>query len=158
MRKPTSSNVLPQRKTLWNRWGSNTQKYIISIKKLGIEFGQNPLKRSNFFRFLNFLRIFLKLANSSKFRFIELKFRAEMHQYWVMFDTKFCENQSSPLNFRRILIFLFFFIVTSNFINSMYPRSFLYEEAKIKQSTPSKKELCEIGEEAIWESRFTSFF
>ena len=30
----------------------------------------------------------------------------------------------------------------------MYPRSFLCEEAKIKQHTPSKKELCEIGEEA----------
>ena len=39
----------------------------------------------------------------------------------------------------------------------MYPRSFLCEEAKIKQRTPLKKELCEIGEEAIWESRFTSF-
>ena len=39
----------------------------------------------------------------------------------------------------------------------MYPRSFLCEEAKIKQRSPLKKELCEIGEEAIWESRFTSF-
>ena len=38
----------------------------------------------------------------------------------------------------------------------MYPRSFLCEEAKIKQ--PLKKKICEIGEEAIWESRFTSFF
>ena len=40
----------------------------------------------------------------------------------------------------------------------MHPRSFLCEEAKIKQRAPLKKELCEIGEEAIWESRFTSFF
>ena len=40
----------------------------------------------------------------------------------------------------------------------MYPRSFLCEEAKIKQRTPLKKELCEIGEEEISESRFTSFF
>ena len=39
----------------------------------------------------------------------------------------------------------------------MYPRSFLCEEAKIKQRNPLKKELCEIAEEAIWESRFTSF-
>ena len=39
----------------------------------------------------------------------------------------------------------------------MYPRSFLCEETKIKQRTSLKKELCEIGEEAIWESRFTSF-
>ena len=36
----------------------------------------------------------------------------------------------------------------------MYPRSFLCEEAKIKQHTSLKKELCRIGEEAIWESRF----
>ena len=40
----------------------------------------------------------------------------------------------------------------------MYPRSFLCEEAKIKQRTPLKKDLYEIGEEAIRESRFTSFF
>ena len=40
----------------------------------------------------------------------------------------------------------------------MYPRSFLCEEAKIKQCTPSKKELCGIREEAIWESRCTYFF
>ena len=40
----------------------------------------------------------------------------------------------------------------------MYSRSFLCEEAKIKQRTSLKKELCEIGEEPIWESRFTSFF
>ena len=40
----------------------------------------------------------------------------------------------------------------------MYPRSFICEEAKIKQRTPLEKELCEIGEEAIWKSRFTSLF
>ena len=39
----------------------------------------------------------------------------------------------------------------------MYSRSFLCEMAKIKQRTPLNEELCEIGEEAIWESRFTSF-
>ena len=44
--------------------------------------------------------------------------------------------------------FLNFFIVTSNFKNTMCPRSFLCEEAKIKQRSSSKKELCEIGEEA----------
>ena len=40
----------------------------------------------------------------------------------------------------------------------MYPRKFLCEKAKIKQRTLLKKELCEIGEEEIWEFRFTSFF
>ena len=40
----------------------------------------------------------------------------------------------------------------------MYPRSFLCEGAKIKQHTTTKTETCDIGEEAIWESRFTCFF
>ena len=39
----------------------------------------------------------------------------------------------------------------------MYPRSFLSEEAKIKQRTFLEKKLCEIGEEAIWKSRLPSF-
>ena len=75
-----------------------------------------------------------------------------------MFDTKFYKNQWRPLNFKGVWFFLNIFMVTSNYKNSMYPRSFLCDEAKIKQRTPLKKELCEIGEEAIWESRFTSFF
>ena len=40
----------------------------------------------------------------------------------------------------------------------MYPRSFLCEEAKIKEQTPAKKELREIDEEGIWESRLHAFF
>ena len=39
----------------------------------------------------------------------------------------------------------------------MYPRNFIYEEAKIKQHTSLKKELCAIGEEAVSEFRFTCF-
>ena len=35
----------------------------------------------------------------------------------------------------------------------MCPRRFLCDEAKIKQRSSSKKELCKIGEEAISESR-----
>ena len=42
-------------------------------RNFGIEFGQNRLKRSNFFQILNFLRIFSKLSNWGNFRFIELK-------------------------------------------------------------------------------------
>ena len=34
----------------------------------------------------------------------------------------------------------------------MYPRSFLCEEAEIKQHTSLIKELHEIGEKSIWES------
>ena len=40
----------------------------------------------------------------------------------------------------------------------MYPRSFLLEGATVERYTSSKSELCEIGEEAIWQSRFTCFF
>ena len=75
-----------------------------------------------------------------------------------MFDTQVCENQQRHFNFRWIWIFLFIFIETSNFKNSMYPQSFFCEEAKIKHRTSSQKQLCKISEEAIWESRFTSFF
>ena len=71
--------------------------------------------------------------------------------------TKFCENRSKTLNL-DVSEFKKHFIGTSSFKNSMYPRSFLCEEAKIKQHTFSKKELCEFSEEAIWESRFISFF
>ena len=49
-------------------------------------------------------------------------------------------------------MFFFLYRDIKNYKNSIYPRSFLCEEVKIKQL------LCEIGEEAIWESRFTSFF
>ena len=66
------------------RGGSNFRKIRAIVLKqhtnilnpsrnFGIEFSQNRLKRSIFFRFC-FLRIFSKLSNSSKFRFIELKF------------------------------------------------------------------------------------
>ena len=40
----------------------------------------------------------------------------------------------------------------------MYPRSFLCEETKIKKRTSLKKELCEIGEEAIWDPDSHPFF
>ena len=40
----------------------------------------------------------------------------------------------------------------------MCPRSFLCEEAKIKQCTTLKKEFCEIGEESIWESDTHNLF
>ena len=58
----------------------------------------------------------------------------------MIFDTKFYKNRWRPLNFRRILFFYFYFIVTSNYKNSMYPRSFLCEEAKIEQRAFSLKE------------------
>ena len=45
-----------------------------------------------------------------------------------------------------------------NIKNLICPLSFLCKEAKIKHRTSSKKELCEIGKEAIWKSRFTCFF
>ena len=48
--------------------------------------------------------------------------------------------------------------MTTNLKNLIYSRSFPFEEAKIKQRTSSEKKLCEIGEEAIRESGFISFF
>ena len=70
-------------------------------RNFGIEFGQNRLKLSNFFR----LWIFWEFSQN----------RAEIlcvniTHYWVMFNTKSCKNRSKPLNFRWIRIFYFFFI------------------------------------------------
>ena len=130
---------------LWNfeffekgRGGPNFRKIRAIVLKLhtnilhpsrnfGIEFGQNRLKHLNFFRFWIFWEFFFKLSNSGKFWFIELKFCANTD--WCLIP-----------NFIRIVgdlqildEFDFFFIVTSSYKNSMYPRSFLCEEAKIKQ-------------------------
>ena len=124
---------------------------------LGIEFGQKRLKHSNFFRFGIFWDFFQNCLTQENFDLSSWNF------------VRKCTNTGWCLipNFTRIVgdlqildefDFFVFFIVTSNYKNSMYPRSFLCEEAEIKQRTPLKKELCEIGEEAIWESRFTSFF
>ena len=46
---------------------------IYRSRNFGIKFCQNRLKRSNFLRFSNFLKIFSKLSNLCKFRVIELK-------------------------------------------------------------------------------------
>ena len=127
-------------------------------KNFGNEFGQNRLKRSHFFRFWIFWEFSQNYLTQVNFDLSSWNF---VHK---ITNTDWC----LILNFVKISrelkildefeFFLFLFILTSNFKNLMYPRSFLCKKAKIKQRTFSKKELCEIGEEAIWESRFTSFF
>ena len=51
---------------------------------------------------------FFKISQWGKFQVIELKFCVQMHLYWVMFNTIFCENRSRPSSFRRIWIYIFF--------------------------------------------------
>ena len=130
--------------------------YYIHQGNFGIEFGQNRLKHSNFFRFWIFWELFQSFLTQANFDLASWNF---VHKCT---NTEWC----LILNFIRIVgdlyildefDFFIFFIVTSNYKHSMYPRSFLCEEAKIKQRSLLKKELCEIGEEAIWESRFTYF-
>ena len=70
-----------------------------------------------------------------------------------MFDTEFRDNRSSPLNFRRILIFSLFRALKIRYTHE----ASTVMKPKIKQQTSSKKELSEISEEIIWESRFTCF-
>ena len=130
---------------------------LYPTRNLGIEFGKKRLKRSNFFRFCIFSEFSQNCLTQANFDLSSWNFVRKCTHNERCLPTKFCENQSRLLNFKRIWIFLFFFIVTSNFKNSMYPRSFLCEEVKIKQRNSSKKQLCKIGEEAIWESRFASF-
>ena len=57
---------------------------------------------SDFYFFENFLKI-VYLRQISSYGAEVLYVNA-----LVMFDTKFCENRSIPLDFRRILIFVFF--------------------------------------------------
>ena len=75
-------------------------------------------------------------------------------------NTKWCFIRNLVRIGRSLFLRLIwiFFIVISNFKISMYPWSLLCEETKIKQYTHSKKKLRKIGEETIWESRFTYFF
>ena len=122
-------------------------------RNFGIEFGYNRLKRPNFFRFWIFWEFFQNCLTQANFDLSSWNFVGKCT------NTEWCliPNFIRPLNFRRIWFFCFF-TVTSNYKNSMYLRSFLCEEAKIEQRTPWKKELCEIGEEEICGSRFTSFF
>ena len=126
-------------------------------RNFGIEFVQNRLKRSNFFRFWIFWELFQNCLTQANFDLSNWNFVGKCTNTERCLIPNFIRI-GGPLNFRRIWFFYYFFIVISNYKNLMYPRSFLCEEAKIKQRTPLKKKLCEIGEEAIWESRFTSFF
>ena len=126
-------------------------------RNFGIECGQNRLKRSNFFRFWIFWDFFQNCPIQANFDLSSWNFVDKCT------NTEWCLIPNFIRIGRDLLIldefdFFIFFIVTTNYTNSMYPRSFLCEEAKIKQRTPSKKELCKIDKEAIWESRFTSFF
>ena len=126
----------------------------LSQGTFSIEFVQNRLKRSNFCRFW----IFWKFTPNCLITRVNFKSQAQ-----VLCANVLILNNFFLWNLVRIgqdLWILdecdlkFFFIVTLNCSNSMYPRIFLCEEANIKQYAVSKKELCEIGEEAIWEFRF----
>ena len=113
-------------------------------RNFGFEFGQNRLKRSNFFRFLIFWELSQNFLTQENF------------DLWSWNFVRKCTNTNTNTNSTIFFCFFVFLnIVISNFKNSMCLRSFLCEEAKIKQRTFLKEELCEIGEEAIWESRFT---
>ena len=74
-----------------------------------------------------------------------------------MFHKKFADNRLRPLNFRRMW---FNFVLSWHRVSKIrcIPDTCLCEGAKIKQRTRSIKQLCEIGEEAISEPRFTCFF
>ena len=108
-------------------------------RNFGIEFGQNLFKRSNFFRFSIFWEFSQNCPTEANFDFSSWNFVRKCT------NTEWCVIP----NFVRISLdlqildafefFSFFFIVTSNFKNSMYPRSFLCEKAKIEQRTSLKK-------------------
>ena len=99
-------------------------------RNLGIEFGQNRLKHSNFFRFWIFWEFSQNCLTQANFDLSSWNFvRKCTNTEWCLI-LNFVKI-GGDLNFRRIWFF-YFFTVTSNFKNSMYPRSFVCEEAKIK--------------------------
>ena len=78
-------------------------------RNFGIEFGQNRLKRSNYFRFWIFCQFSQNCLTQANFDLSRWNFvRKCTNIYLVMFHTKFCKNRWRLLNFRRIWIFLFF--------------------------------------------------
>ena len=124
------------------RGSSNSRKIWAIVLKLhtnishqsrnfGIEFGQNQSKRSNFFRFWIFWEFVQNCLTQANFDLSSWNFvRKCTNTKWSLIQN--FVKIGGDLNFRRIWIFIFFSTVTSNFKNSMYPRSFLCEEAKIK--------------------------
>ena len=130
---------------------------IHRLRTFGIEFEQNRLKRSNFLRFWIFWKFSLNCVTYANFELLSSKF---VYDALILSDVSYEIKWESVEAFYFLTNsnFLIFFIAISNLKISMYPQSFLCEEAKIKQQTFSKEELCEIGDEAMWESRFTRFF
>ena len=92
-------------------------------RNFGIEFGQNRLKRSNFFRFWIFWE-FIRNCRA-KILCVNALILSDVW-YWSLWKSV------ETFQFQTNLNFFLFFTVTSNFKNSMYSRSFLCEEAKIK--------------------------
>ena len=95
------------------------------------------------------------------FKIVELRqisiYRAEIlcvNALILIFDIKFYKNRWRPLNFR--LIWFFNFFLSGHQIIKI---RCIHEDFSVRKPKSSnlKKELREIGEEAIWHSRFTSF-
>ena len=93
---------------------------IYRSRTFGIEFGRKRLNRSNFFETAFFFEFSQKFAGKFRVYRAEILCPNALILTWVMFDTKFWVNRSRPFSF--ILIWIFF-IVTSNFKNSMYPQA-----------------------------------
>ena len=76
-------------------------------RNFGIEFRQNRLKRSNFFRFWIFWNFFQNCLNQASFDLLSWSFlRKYTNTEWCLI-LDFCENRWRLLNFRRNWIFLF---------------------------------------------------
>ena len=106
-------------------------------RNFGIEFGRNRLKPSIIFRFSIFWEFSQNCLTQANFdlssclrkctnteKCLILNFVKISQDLWILNEFEFFS----------------FFIVPSNLKNSMYPRSFLCEEAKIKQRISSKKQ------------------
>ena len=127
------------------------------LKKDVVALTYVKLKRSNFFKFRIFWEFSQNYLTQANFDLSSWNFVCKCTDIEWCFLLNFVKI-SQDLWILDEFKFFYFFIVTSNLKNSMYPWSFPCEKAKIEQRSSAKKQLCKIGEKAIWESRFTSCF
>ena len=125
-------------------------------RNFGIEFGQNRLKRSNFFRFSIFWEFFQNCLPQANFDLSSWYFVGKCtNTEWCLIPNFI--KIGGDLSILNEFDFIIFFYRDIKFLKFDVSTKLSLWGSQIKQRTPLKKELCEIGEEAIWESRFTSF-
>ena len=126
-------------------------------RNFGIEIGENRLERSNFFRFWIFWELFQNCLTQANFDL------SSWNSLRKCTNTKWClilnfVEISRVLQILDEFEFFNFFYRDIKFVKfDVSTKLPLWGSQNQVTCTSSKKELCEIGEGATCESRFTSF-